>query len=101
MGTEFCFITAATCGIDSEIAKSALVGGNQAVATNREAEAVAKAQGASNKFLPVTPDVTSEESARTWLVGLFSPVLVDPCCAPSIAFTPNGPLVYEWETSCC
>jgi hypothetical protein len=98
MATKVCFLMGATCGIGSEIAKSALVDGNQAVATDRKPEPAAKALSTPDNLLPVPLDLTSEEPARGWLLDLFTPVLVESRCLPSVAFTPSGPLVYEWET---
>ena len=40
-------------------------------------------------------------AAHTWLLDLFTaPPMpeVEPRRLPSVAFTPSGPLVYEWET---
>ena len=40
-------------------------------------------------------------AAHTWLLDLFTaPPMpeVEPRRVPSVAFTPSGPLVYEWET---
>lgn len=37
---------------------------------------------------------------RKWLRDLFTPALtrdVEPRCLPSVAFTPSGPLVYQWR----
>ena len=39
-------------------------------------------------------------TARTWLLELFTSALtrdVEPRCLPSVAFTPSGPLVYQWQ----
>jgi hypothetical protein len=39
-------------------------------------------------------------TARTWLLELFTSALtrdVEPRCQPSVAFTPSGPLVYQWQ----
>jgi len=39
-------------------------------------------------------------TARTWLLDLFTaPSMrdVEPRCLPSVAFTPSGPLVYQWQ----
>ena len=40
-------------------------------------------------------------AAHAWLLDLFTaPPMpeVEPRRLPSVAFTPSGPLVYEWET---
>jgi hypothetical protein len=39
-------------------------------------------------------------TARTWLLDLFTaPSMrdVEPRCLPAVAFTPSGPLVYQWQ----
>src|ERR1700730_5152571 len=48
-------------------------------------------QGESHRFLA---------TARTWLRDLFTPPSTQDLerrCRPSIAFTPGGPLVYQWQ----
>ena len=51
----------------------------------------AAVQGESHSFLA---------RARTWLRDLFTPPSTQDLerrCLPSVAFTPIGPLVYQWQ----
>ena len=43
-------------------------------------------------------------AAYTWLLGLFTAAPmrdVESRCIPSVAFTPSGPLVYQWQDARC
>ena len=59
------FVTGATRGIGSEIAKAALVAGNKVVATGRKADAVRKALGASEHLFATALDVTDEDQIQS------------------------------------
>jgi hypothetical protein len=51
----------------------------------------AAVKGESRSFWP---------TGRTWLLALFTAPSkgdVKPCCPPLVAFTPSGPLVYQWR----
>jgi hypothetical protein len=69
---------------------------NVAVSTQSSATSivlVAAVQGESDSFLA---------TARTWLRDLFTPPSTQDLerrCLPSVAFTPGGPLVYQWQIS--
>ena len=57
------FITGASRGMGSDIAKAALAAGYSVVATGRDIDRVARAVGRSSALLPVTLDVTSRADA--------------------------------------
>jgi hypothetical protein len=67
---------------------------NGAVSTQSSVTSIvlaAAVQGESHSFLA---------TARTWLRDLFTPPSTQDLerrCLPSIAFTPGGPLVYQWQ----
>ena len=67
---------------------------NGAVSTQSSATSIVLAvavQGESHSFLA---------TARTWLRDLFTPPSTQDLerrCLPSVAFTPGGPLVYQWQ----
>ncbi|MEG5266294.1 oxidoreductase [Pseudomonas sp. JDS28PS106] len=66
------FITGATRGLGTEIARAALAAGAQVVATGRQAEAVTKALGQNERLLPLTLDVNDETQAATAIASAVS-----------------------------
>ncbi|HXW91265.1 MAG TPA: oxidoreductase [Terriglobales bacterium] len=59
------FVTGATRGIGSEIAKAALAAGDKVVATGRNPEAVRKALGTTEYLFVTALDVTNEDQVET------------------------------------
>ncbi len=59
------FVTGATRGIGSAIAKAALAAGSRVVATGRSPEAVRKALGTSEDLFITVLDVTNEDQVKT------------------------------------
>jgi NAD(P)-dependent dehydrogenase (short-subunit alcohol dehydrogenase family) len=101
MATKAWLITGAPRGMGAEIAKAALVDGNQVVAAGRKPEAVTKPQAALAALMPIKGKSRNFlTTARTWLRDVSTPGSirdVDPRCLPSVVFTSTGPLVYQWQ----
>ncbi|WP_345790606.1 oxidoreductase [Agrobacterium pusense] len=62
--TKTWFITGAGRGLGAEVARSALAGGDNVVATARNADSVTKALGESDRLLPLALDVTDRDAPK-------------------------------------
>ncbi len=85
MAKTICFVTCANHGICAEIARAALAVGTS-LPTQTSAASWPSPKGESQR----------------WLVNLVNAPLMqdaEPRRLPSVAFTPSGPLVYQWQKS--
>ena len=90
MAKKSCLITGANDGIGAEIAMAALAVGTS-LPTQASVASWPSLKGESRCFCA---------ASRTWLLdSVTAPSMqdVEPRCLPSIAFTPSGPLVYQWQ----
>jgi hypothetical protein len=83
MAKTICFMICAHHGTGDEIARAAL-----AVGTSLPSQT------------SVAPWPSPKGQSHGWLVDLVTAPSrqdVEPCRLPSVAFTPSGPLVYQWQ----
>jgi NADP-dependent 3-hydroxy acid dehydrogenase YdfG len=82
MAVEVCFIAGATCGTDTEIAKTRLCDGHRVETTGRKP---ADVTSYSSAFLAGTLDVERKDQLE---MAAVLPII-------AVVFTVGGPVVYE------